>query len=242
MLKTNMKKISKNQKGFTAVEGLLIILILVVIGAVGYMVYRNDHKTKTASVSSTSLTTSSSKKSSATTKSANPYAGWQTYHSKLGDFTIQYPANWNITGFNGETPVGQNQFNGNETELYISEYPGSTTENNFGVTVAFGSIIPTATPYNLYPNGTTELLPNGLTLWSEKQDINYATGPATDTCPEINIGTDNTFSTKLNNGEELYISGSYCWAQRMTTNYTYQQQVDSSAWNDTVNIIKSATF
>jgi uncharacterized protein (UPF0333 family) len=48
-----MNKIYKNQKGFTAVEGLLIVLILVVIGAVGYMVYHNNHKFKTVSVSTT---------------------------------------------------------------------------------------------------------------------------------------------------------------------------------------------
>src|ERR1017187_5703637 len=45
-----MNKIFKNQKGFTAVEGLLIVLTLVVIGAVGYMVYHNDHKTNNSSI------------------------------------------------------------------------------------------------------------------------------------------------------------------------------------------------
>ena len=39
-----MNKISKNQKGFTVVEGLLLILIFVVIGGLGYMVYKNHHK------------------------------------------------------------------------------------------------------------------------------------------------------------------------------------------------------
>jgi prepilin-type N-terminal cleavage/methylation domain-containing protein len=52
-----MNRISKNQKGFTAVEVLLVILILVVIGAVGYMVYHNDHhKNVTANVKATSAT------------------------------------------------------------------------------------------------------------------------------------------------------------------------------------------
>lgn len=51
-----MGKLKYDQKGFTAVEGLLIVLILVVIGAVGYMVYHNDHKAKTISTTNTSTT------------------------------------------------------------------------------------------------------------------------------------------------------------------------------------------
>jgi hypothetical protein len=44
-----MNNILKNKEGFTTVEALLIVLILIVIGAVGYMVYHNDHKTNIAS-------------------------------------------------------------------------------------------------------------------------------------------------------------------------------------------------
>jgi Flp pilus assembly pilin Flp len=74
MLKTSMNKISKNEKGFTAVEGLLIILILVVIGAVGYMVYHNDHKNKTTSVTATAVKGSSQKASPTTTSSTTSQA------------------------------------------------------------------------------------------------------------------------------------------------------------------------
>lgn len=78
-----MNKLSKNQKGYTVVEGLLIILILVVIGGVGYMVYHNDHKTKAAPAS--------------TTKSG-PAITWQTYSNQQAGFTYQYPSNWtNVT-------------------------------------------------------------------------------------------------------------------------------------------------
>jgi hypothetical protein len=78
-----MSKKSKNEKGFTAVEGLLIILILVLIGVVGYMVYNNGHKSKAASVSSKVST-------------PNPYAGWKTYTASLEPISFKYPANWNI--------------------------------------------------------------------------------------------------------------------------------------------------
>jgi hypothetical protein len=66
-------KLKNNQKGFTAVEGLLIVLILVVIGAVGYMVYHNDHKTKTASVSTTAATKPATTKTSTATQPTQKY-------------------------------------------------------------------------------------------------------------------------------------------------------------------------
>jgi hypothetical protein len=88
-----MKRI-KNQSGFTAVEGLLIVLILVVIGSVGYMVYHNNHKTKTASSSNTGVTTTSAK----ATQSVNPYAGWQQLCSSSGGLCMKYPSSWKLSG------------------------------------------------------------------------------------------------------------------------------------------------
>jgi Tfp pilus assembly protein PilE len=89
-----MNKIVKNEKGFTAVEGLLIVLILVVITAVGYMVYHYNHDTKTAAVSTTAAKTS---KSSSTKLTANPYAGWKTYELKYEKISFEYPSNWTPT-------------------------------------------------------------------------------------------------------------------------------------------------
>lgn len=235
-----MNKIPKNQKGFGAVEAILILVIIILIGVIGWLVYKNHHKSTTTK--NTATTSSSKPKSTTSSTSNNPYAGWNTYTSKLGGFTLKYPASWNITGFQGYNPVDKNQFTGNESELYISKYPETTTQNNFGVTVNVNAQAPTATPYNDYPNGTTKVLPNGITLWQEKQNINDANGPTTVSCPTMNIGTDDTYSMKLANGKYLSISGSFCWAQRMTSSDTYQEQINSSAWADAVNIIKSVTF
>lgn len=49
-----MNKISKNEKGFTLFEGLLIVLFSVVIGVLGYMVYNNHLKAPTAVITRTS--------------------------------------------------------------------------------------------------------------------------------------------------------------------------------------------
>lgn len=85
-----MKEISKNQKGFTVVEGLLILLILAVIAAVGYMVYHNDHKTKMASKNTT---TSTSKITSTVT--------YKTYSDSAAKASFQYPSTWAIANVKG---------------------------------------------------------------------------------------------------------------------------------------------
>jgi hypothetical protein len=88
-----MNKTNKNQKGFTAVEALLIILILAVIGLGGYYVYHTNHKTKAVSASTKSVTAA-----------ANPYAGWKSYCSTVGDICYKYPANWKFSSSFNQGP------------------------------------------------------------------------------------------------------------------------------------------
>ena len=98
-----MKKLSKNQKGFTAVETVLVIAILVLIGVVGWLVYKNHHKTTTSTTySSTAKTSTSSSTTKTTTPTtttkppANPYAGWKTYTTS-DSTSFKYPTNWTLT-------------------------------------------------------------------------------------------------------------------------------------------------
>ena len=94
-----MNKLSKNQKGFTAVEGLLIILILVVIGGVGYMIYHNNHKSKV--VSAVTSTTTNKTASSTSTVSKIPnfpavYNGWSNYCISSVGLCLKYPQGYNL--------------------------------------------------------------------------------------------------------------------------------------------------
>jgi Tfp pilus assembly protein PilV len=77
-------KLKNNQKGFTAVEVLLIVLILVVIGAVGYMAYRNDHKTKTVSTTNTST----NKPATSTTKTSTSTPSTSSQSSTSSTTTV----------------------------------------------------------------------------------------------------------------------------------------------------------
>ena len=78
-----MRKLQKNENGFSAVEIVLVLVIIVLIGAVGWLVYKDNHKNTTTSAKSTSASTksstSTSTKTTTTPAATNPYAGWKTY-------------------------------------------------------------------------------------------------------------------------------------------------------------------
>jgi hypothetical protein len=96
-----VNKLSKTEKGFTAVEGLLIILILLVIGGIGYMVYHNNHKTNTTTVSTTATKTPSSS-STKSTKSSQKYftiTQWGIKAPYNGNLSLEY----SIASSNGQT-------------------------------------------------------------------------------------------------------------------------------------------
>lgn len=70
-----MKQLTKNQSGFTIIEGLLIVLVLAIIGFGGYYVYSTQHKTKNSSSTSSNNSTSVNVKNpSSTSSSSNPSA------------------------------------------------------------------------------------------------------------------------------------------------------------------------
>ena len=76
----------KNQKGFTLIEGLLILVIVGILGFTGWYVWRakdNADKTYTAS-------------ESMPTKSSNPYAGWIVYLDKNFKFSLSHPEGYTV--------------------------------------------------------------------------------------------------------------------------------------------------
>ena len=89
-----MKKIN-NESGFSAVELILVIAVIALLGVVGWLVYKNNHKTaiSTALANGTSVTTKT-KTTSTSATTVNPYSGWQSYTLKYEKLSFKYPANW----------------------------------------------------------------------------------------------------------------------------------------------------
>lgn len=97
------------QNGFAAIEVILLVIVVGIIGGTGWYVYNSVHKTNNtlksisnssasnAIVKSTKANSGSSTSTSNSSTVSNPTAGWQTYSNSQYDFTIQYPSGWVVS-------------------------------------------------------------------------------------------------------------------------------------------------
>lgn len=83
-----MNKIFKSQKGFTLVEGLLIVLILLVVGGIGYMVYHNDHKSSVAVSTTVTKPVSTPAKTTTSTQKYVTITAWGVRVPYVGGDTL----------------------------------------------------------------------------------------------------------------------------------------------------------
>jgi hypothetical protein len=84
----------KNSMGFSAVEILLIIVVVGTLGFAGWFVYRS-HTTAGKDNNSQQTTHASSAKK--TSEPADPYAGWESYTTTYDKLKFKYPADWQLS-------------------------------------------------------------------------------------------------------------------------------------------------
>jgi Tfp pilus assembly protein PilE len=89
-----MCKVRKNEAGFSPVEIVMVLVIVALLGAVGFLVYKNQHKTTTASVTTATATKQPATKTPLA--STDQYAGWKSYTLKYEKLTFKYPAGWTL--------------------------------------------------------------------------------------------------------------------------------------------------
>ena len=124
-----MNKIIKNEKGFSAVEIILVIVIIALISVVGWLVYKDHHKTTTINTPPTYSKATSKSTASNNTKSAataNPYAGWKTYNLASFGLSFKYPNTWTVT-------QGQPQCTG---AIIVTAIPGNTELSQAATTIS----------------------------------------------------------------------------------------------------------
>src|SRR5579862_4958986 len=107
-----MNKITKNQTGF-GVTGMMFIVVIILLGVMGYLVYRNHHKTTTNSNTGTTSSTSIAKQTApATAKTlpvaSDPYTGWKTGTLQFEQITYKYPASWTVKDTSEAMPKSAN--------------------------------------------------------------------------------------------------------------------------------------
>lgn len=84
------------QLGFSIVEGVIAVVVIGVLGFIGWRLYTTYYGKQDSFA--TSKNQSSKPKVNSTNNEAattiNPYAGWKTYCSAIGGICFKYPSNW----------------------------------------------------------------------------------------------------------------------------------------------------
>ncbi len=86
-----------NQKGFSVVEILIVIVVVGLIGTVGWLVndrQKNNKSTETASNSNTATEQKETTKEEV--KAVDPYNGWLTFCDDKAALCFKYPSDWTI--------------------------------------------------------------------------------------------------------------------------------------------------
>ncbi|MHB1865236.1 MAG: hypothetical protein ACYCPS_03700 [Candidatus Saccharimonadales bacterium] len=94
-----MGNLKNNEQGFSAVEIVLVVVIVALIGVVGWLVYKNHHKTITPNVA----TISNNKPATPTTTPKTPTntVTYKTYSDSAAQASFQYPSTWTLTSIRG---------------------------------------------------------------------------------------------------------------------------------------------
>lgn len=125
----NSSKIHKDQTGFSAIEGLIIVVAAIVIAVVGLVIYNHqgnsDNTTKNSA--DNTPTTKTDNKSKAT---ADPYAGWKTASSSRAGFSIKYPDSWTYNEATGsKDDVEHITVASTNFQIDIASYSGTDSTN-----------------------------------------------------------------------------------------------------------------
>jgi len=98
------------ESGFSVVEVMIVLLLLVLIGAGGWLVYKGNHKTTT------------------TSHTANLYTGWRSFCSSYGGLCLRYPSDWTLsTKVEGVAPASNIAPQPTTKEANITSPSGNVT-------------------------------------------------------------------------------------------------------------------
>lgn len=140
-----MNKIQKDELGFSAIEFVMLLIIIILIGTVGYFVYKNHNQTvkdvsltKTVKSTTTNPTTTSSSTETSLIKIPEMSIAL-TVPSSLSDITYHYSVNDPV----GNTPVSGETFADLSTSALDSLDTGcvANSSNDTANGTALGTIV-----------------------------------------------------------------------------------------------------
>lgn len=86
----------KNLKGFTVIEGLLILVILGMLGGLGWFVYSSNTKTNKTLDDADAANNSTFSYARRASEDIAP-DGWKYYFDEAGDYSFYYPPTWSLS-------------------------------------------------------------------------------------------------------------------------------------------------
>jgi cytoskeletal protein RodZ len=228
-----------NQSGYSAVEVLLIVLVVVALSATGFVVYQRHKSTSAKSNATTSPNQTTSQSQSTTTTQTQQTTAAKTHQAADGSFSFSYPTDWYINESLNTLAA--------EDEISLAPVSAQTPNANAFRMILFVVSNPDAQPGYL-PDGTVQKLTNGINLWTSSLARSQVPASPTSTtmmaCPRIKIvsSDEKHFSYPLKNGKFLMLTAGYCQSDKDTTSQTYDQLLAGQAWQSAVAIIQSIKF
>lgn len=208
-----MTKLHKNQIGLSALELVVILVIIILICAVSWLVYKDHHK------------------ATPTTQSSNAYSGWKMYSSNLG-FSFKYPSSWSVKT---DPDLG--------TASGLQLVENGTGVNDFNITFSINKPTPSApvesstSNVQTLPNGLRVWTHNG--NWNSTAYKNNQTF----ICADMTLlAKKNNQSIVLTNSDYFNSYGSFCNVQDSYTTLSPTQQTASPEWKDALNVYSSLKF
>lgn len=88
-----MRRLKNDETGFSPVILIMALVIILLIGVVGFMVYRNHIKTIATIPKATTKVVTNVPVTSKPVES-DPTTAWTVFKSEKGQFSLKYPSNW----------------------------------------------------------------------------------------------------------------------------------------------------
>ena len=224
--------VRSSQSGFSVLWVVLVLLVLAAIGAASWYVWDKNQKKENTAATQQQQTDESPQD----TKENEDLVS--SYTSTLGGFTLEYPKGWILIGYKDGFEV--NPLTGTEEQLRFQTLASQVKINNFGADLTINPEAPGDTPWPTFPNGNiVDELKNSIEVWQANNVQTWATGRSVNNCPSLRAASGDAFGFQLKSGKWLNFDGSFCWAQGLTTTYSYNQQVDSPQFKQAISILSS---